>query len=127
MEELSIKSTSSTPEITYHPDRKVLEFHGSSYPENSVEFYKPVIKWLNDFMKSNTDPFSIKFRIEYLNTSSIRIFINIFRVLEKFHAAGKAFSVEWIYDPENETALDYISFFKERIQIPLQMIEEKQT
>ena len=51
MEELSIKPTDSTPEVKYTPDGNIIEFSGSSYPENPVEFYRPIIKWISEYIK----------------------------------------------------------------------------
>ena len=124
MDNLSIEPTDSTPLLKYYPDGNLLLFKGLSYPENPVEFYKPVMKWIEDFLLSLTNSLTVRCTLEYLNTSSIRIFINIFQTIEKFYNSGKKITVEWIYDPENEMALEYGNFFSERLEMPFTIIKE---
>ena len=54
MDNLAFEATKYTPEITLDASG-VLSFVGKSYPENTFEFYAPVLKWMEDFKRTATD------------------------------------------------------------------------
>lgn len=46
MEPLTILPTSSTPLVNFDPASNTLLIIGESYPENSFNFYAPLVVWL---------------------------------------------------------------------------------
>ncbi|MDQ3394084.1 MAG: DUF1987 domain-containing protein, partial [Bacteroidota bacterium] len=46
-----LKSTSKTPNIDFKYREGVFEIKGRSIPENSIEFYKPLIDWLDEYIQ----------------------------------------------------------------------------
>jgi hypothetical protein len=116
MENLSISATQYTPEVKFNPSGK-LTFKGKSYPENSLEFYKPVMAWLRAFIAKKTVPaLHIEFEIIYFNSSSSKLFFELFDVLNE--AKGTMdIVVSWHYHEENESALeageDFVADFPE--------------
>ena len=52
MKNIHIEATKYTPEILLDPENCVIEIRGKSYPENTFEFYKPVIEWLEEFFEN---------------------------------------------------------------------------
>jgi hypothetical protein len=58
MEKLSIEGTPKTPTINFDFGSGVLEIKGRSIPENSIEFYKPLVETLEKYSskpQANTD------------------------------------------------------------------------
>ena len=59
MEPLIIEPTEFTPSILFDPNNSVFEITGFSRPENVIGFYKPILKWLEEFndnlLSVNTD------------------------------------------------------------------------
>ena len=53
MENLTIEETKYTPSINLNVERGTVDIIGKSYPENTFEFYEPVMKWLEDYFKGN--------------------------------------------------------------------------
>jgi len=51
MEKLQIEGTAKTPTVNFDPSGK-LELKGRSIPENSIEFYKPLMEWLDEYEKN---------------------------------------------------------------------------
>ena len=43
MDKISIEGTPKTPGIKLDPEAGIIEISGRSIPENSIEFYKPVM------------------------------------------------------------------------------------
>jgi hypothetical protein len=49
MEILNLKGTEDTPTILLDKKNGIFEISGRSLPEDSAEFYKPVIEWINAY------------------------------------------------------------------------------
>ena len=58
METISIQQTGSTPQVLFDPLTSTLRLLGESYPENSFDFYTPVVSWL----KSALQELSVRIR-----------------------------------------------------------------
>ena len=54
METLSITATSLTPSIRFE-QTGIMEIHGKSIPENSDEFWSPVIDWFKKYINAPAD------------------------------------------------------------------------
>ena len=50
MEPIIIEGTPKTPTVKFDASEGVFEIKGRSIPENSVEFYKPLVDWLEKAM-----------------------------------------------------------------------------
>lgn len=114
MENLIISKTETTPEIYFDYSSGMLRLRGESYPENTAAFYAPVFEWLRKFLSTRKDhPVTVNVEIIYFNSSSSKALMNFFDILDEGVAAGKIIAVNWIYDTENESALEYGEEFKE--------------
>jgi hypothetical protein len=103
MDTLSIEATKYTPDIDLNTNGTI-SFIGKSYPENTFEFYAPVISWMEEFLsESSTDKITINFDISYFNSSSSKLFFDLFDLLEANNDKS-SISISWIYDEENESA-----------------------
>ncbi len=122
MEALTREAGTSTPSVNFDPETGILEIGGESYPENSHRFYSPIIKWLESYLEQVSRPVVFKITVSYLNTSSTKNMIDMLDRLEEAHDSGKAVSVEWYYDRENERARDTIEEFKEDFAMPFDII-----
>jgi len=116
MENLKIEATKSTPEIHFDLESNVLSMIGESYPENTAKFYEPVFNWLEKYIASLTDQ-KVTYNIEliYFNSSSSKVLMDIFDILEDASKEGKKIKLNWIYDEDNDAALEYGEEFEEDI------------
>ena len=53
MEKYAIEGTPKTPTISFDIQAGVLEIKGRSIPENSIEFYKPMIDALDKYSSAS--------------------------------------------------------------------------
>jgi hypothetical protein len=118
MEPLYLPGTKSTPEISFDPATGVLAMSGESYPENSYEFYKPVISWLSRFIVSHAGPIAFNVHLSYLNTGSTKCMMDLLDLLEESFLTGKDIQVNWLCDRENDRALENAEEFREEISLP---------
>ena len=103
MEPLKLAATQYTPEIILDPAGTIF-MAGKSYPENTFEFYKPVMEWLENYFDGNaSDKTTVNMEIIYFNSSSSKLFFDLFDLLDE-NKDNHTIEVNWIYDKENENA-----------------------
>lgn len=105
MELLHIEETKYTPMISLDPSGTI-SMVGKSYPENTFEFYEPVMKWLEEYFETSpAEQTTINMEITYFNSSSSKLFFDMFDLLEE-NSSDNQIVINWIYDEENESALE---------------------
>lgn len=118
MKDFKIEGTQSIPEIFGDWEKGVLSISGDSYPENSFELFEPLLQWVEGFLNQSNCNLKLKLSLLYLNTSSVKIMMDIFDLLEVAHTQGKVVSVIWSYDEENERVAELAEDFKEDCSFP---------
>lgn len=112
MENILIAGTHETPEVDFKTDGKLC-ISGVSIPENISEFYKPCFEWLKDLEKNLPETVNLVFDVEYINTSTTRIFVDIIRAVMGFENKGINYIIVWRYVREDEDNLElgeYLQF-----------------
>jgi hypothetical protein len=123
MENLQIAGSSKTPEITFDASNGILTIAGRSIPENSIEFYKPLLLWMENFGKTTPEQTLLQVKLEYFNTSSSKCLLDIFKKLETI--GGKT-QVEWYYEQDDEDMLEAGEDYEAIIHVPFKMIGVEQ-
>ena len=113
MEKLHMDATKYTPEIDLDPEKGIIEIRGKSYPENTFEFYEPVMNWLEEYFENPKEPTIVNLEIIYFNSSSSKWFFDLFDFLEEQAQNGHKIIINWIYDEENDVAEEAGEDFKE--------------
>ncbi len=121
MEILKIVGTAKTPTIELNPSG-VLVLEGRSIPEDSIEFYKPVVDWLTEYSKSPSDVTELQVRLEYFNTSSSKCILDIFKRLDAVMQGGGKVVVKWFYGEDDEDMREAGEDYQEIVKIPFQLI-----
>ena len=70
MEKIAIEGSPKTPTINFDTDKGFLEIKGRSIPENSIEFYKPLVDSLEKYAGKPQPVTNVNIQLEYFNTSS---------------------------------------------------------
>jgi hypothetical protein len=119
MENLFIKETKSTPRIELDAERHIHNIIGESYPENTKEFYTPVMNWLKRYLSKidNETEVIFNFEIIYFNSSSSKALMDIFYIIDDVVSEeGKNIIINWIFIEENEAAEEYGEEFAEDLE-----------
>ncbi|WMN11144.1 DUF1987 domain-containing protein [Marivirga salinae] len=126
MDAYYLEATPKTPKLDFNPDADTFLISGRSIPENSIEFYKPLLDWLDKYVHNPLESTIFEIKLEYFNTSSSKCLVEIFRKLEKIHDSGNKVTIEWYFDEEDEDMEESGEDFKEIIKIPFKMKEIKE-
>jgi len=126
MKSLEIIESKSTPKIDFNIESHIHTIKGESYPENSSTFYEPIIEWIEEYLEE-VDTQNIVFNIEliYFNSSSSRVLMDIFDMLDEACGEGKSIVVNWFYDEEDEALEEYGEEFAEDMEHLTFNIESK--
>ncbi len=120
MEDIKIEGTPKTPQVTFEAGKGILEIRGRSIPENSIEFYKPLMDWIEAYARASKDKTTVNIQLEYFNTSSSKCILDLFKKLE---AINNEIVINWYYEEEDEDMLEAGEDYDAIINIPFKMIE----
>ncbi|MEF8809977.1 MAG: DUF1987 domain-containing protein [Bacteroidales bacterium] len=123
MESLSIEGTNKTPSVKLDPVSGVIEIKGRSIPENSIEFYRPIVEWLDEYAKNPNKKTRVNVQLEYFNTSSSKCILDIFKKLESLKKSRNEVIINWYYEEDDEDMLESGEDYESIIRIPFKMIE----
>lgn len=123
MESLLIEGTAKTPNVKFDGGQGFIEIKGRSIPENSIEFYKPLVDWLDRYSQSPKQTTKVNIQLEYFNTSSSKCILDVFKKLESIHKSNHEVVINWYYEEDDEDMLEAGEDYESIIRIPFKMIE----
>lgn len=123
MKPISIEGTPKTPLVKFNEETGVIEIKGRSIPENSIEFYKPLVDWLDEYAKDPLKLTRVDVHLEYFNTSSSKCILDVFKKLEVIHKAKNEVLINWYYEEDDEDMLEAGEDYESIIRVPFKMIE----
>ena len=102
MDNLYITATKSSPTVHFNSDTHILDIRGESYPEDTAEFYTPVLLWLEEYLNTSGQQQAMTLNLEmyYLNSSSSKVFMDMLAILDDKAQQNREITVNWWYDNE---------------------------
>lgn len=100
MKHLQINPTINTPLIDFNTNGNLL-IKGISTPEDIVEFYEPIFKWINEFKETKKE-INFTMFIEYLNTSSSSTITDLLLLLKSIKEDGVNVNFIWKYEDDDD-------------------------
>ena len=123
MENFVLEGSAKTPSINFDASSGVLELKGRSIPENSVEFYKPITEWIDNYANSPQTVTTVDVKLEYFNTSSSKCILDLFKQLEGLNGKGTEVKVNWYFEEDDEDMEEAGEDYQAIISLPFKMIE----
>ncbi|HPT12052.1 MAG TPA: DUF1987 domain-containing protein, partial [Bacteroidales bacterium] len=102
---------------------KVFEISGRSLPEDVVVFYQPVIQWLDDLEKSPIPNLELAIKLEYFNTASSKLILDILLKLEEINQNGTPLKVKWYYLSSDSDMREAGEEYSEIVSLPFEITE----
>ena len=122
MKHLEISKTSHTPAISLNASTGVLSFIGRSLPENSTAFYKPVLKWIDEYSENLPEKTEVTFQLDYFNTASAKALFTIIEKMDKLVENNHSIVIKWRYDFEDEDMNELGKEYQELFKTPILLI-----
>ena len=114
MEQLIIKANNDTPEINFDGEKGVFSIIGKSYPENTKDFYNPLIKYIELYKLNPQEKTSIEFNWLFYNTATSKIIVKLIMLLKDL---DNQFEVKWFCDKNNDFLIEKGMELKEILDV----------
>ena len=126
MDTLIIEGTSKTPKVIFDAEKGELLLEGRSIPENSLEFYIPLMEWLDTYSQEVKMDTIVHMKLEYFNTSSSKCILDFFRKLETISNRGNKISINWYFEEDDEDMMEAGEDYDAIVGLPFAIIEQKE-
>jgi len=117
-------STKITPEVILDQENQKFIIKGRSFPENTLEFYQPIMQWIQKYVENPNENTVFEFDMEYFNSSSARIVYKILLLLEKIQEQGKKVICKWYINKTDYIGKERIEEMKKMFLIPIEIIDK---
>jgi hypothetical protein len=107
--------------VDFDPQSGRLKISGESYPENTLVFFRPIIDWISGYLKESSK-LSLELYLIYMNTTSVKCMLELLDILEEAYNNGGDICLSWLYDEDNDRALDTAEEFEEDYTMPFKII-----
>ena len=122
MERLLVGATQKSPLIHMDADKGLIEIMGRSTPEDTDKVFRPIISWVDKYVKQAQKKTVVNFHFEYFNSSTTKAlmrFVNKLVVLDKDESLE--LEINWLHFDED--MLEYGQDFEELSSLSFNFIE----
>jgi hypothetical protein len=129
MRKLVIDQTDTTPLVILDPAGKNFQISGQSRPSDVREFYDQIISWFDDFniflkdKNNNFDGMIFTFNLDYFNSSSAKLIVDVCKSLSILKQRGLNVSVKWCYEEEDTDMLEAGKEISRIVNCPFEYVE----
>jgi len=122
MEVIKIKGTDDTPTVILDSENGIFEISGRSLPEDVAAFYEPIIDWLDRYAEGPNPKTVFDFKLEYFNTASSKLLLDVLLKLEDMCENGKDVLVRWHYPDDDEDMQEAGEEYADIVDVPFEQV-----
>jgi hypothetical protein len=122
MSVIKIQGTDDTPTVTLDKENNIFEISGRSLPEDVVVFYKPILEWLDEYKNDPLDQTVFNFKLEYFNTASSKLLLDVLLKLEDIYNDGHEVLVKWHYPDDDEDMEEAGEEYSDIVDVPFEQV-----
>jgi len=120
MEPLRLEQTDDSPLIELDQENNLFEISGKSLPEDVVDFYMPVLDWLNVYRANPNPKTEFSFKLIYFNTASSKLILDILMIFEEMVEDGHDVMVKWLSLQSDEDMQEAGKEYEEMVEVPFE-------
>ena len=122
MDVINIQGTDDTPSVVLDKDKGQFEISGRSLPEDVNMFYEPILEWIDQYAEDPNDRTEFNFKLEYFNTASSKVILDILLKFEEIAESGKDVVIKWHYHEDEEDMLEAGEEYADIVEIPFDYV-----
>jgi len=122
MNSINIKGTDDTPNVILDKEKGLLEISGRSLPEDVNMFYEQILNWIDEYSENPNDRTEFNFKLEYFNTASSKVILDILLKFEEIVEKGKEVVIKWHYHEDEEDMLEAGEEYADIVEIPFDYV-----
>jgi hypothetical protein len=120
MEALRIEQTDDSPEVILDQEANRFEISGKSLPEDVVDFYQPVLDWLEEYGKDPNPETRFTIKLIYFNTASSKLILDILMIFETLVEEGHRVLIRWLYPSTDDDMQEAGREYEEMVDVPFE-------
>jgi hypothetical protein len=109
---LEKEKTTSTPYVLVDEEKSYMKMEGRCFHEKVGEFFKEINDWLDVYLKSDFKTFTFDNEVNYFNSSTTKMLLNLLLKLDHHASAEKKIIVNWITTKDNGIMIECGEDFK---------------
>jgi hypothetical protein len=122
MQAIKIKGTDDTPNVILDKDNGIFEISGRSLPEDVAAFYEPILDWLEAYSEDPMEKTIFNFKLEYFNTASSKLLLDVLLKLEDMFDDGKDVLVRWHFPDDDEDMEEAGEEYADIVEVPFEQV-----
>lgn len=123
MEKLKLNNTLRTPKIEFNPANGLFEISGVSLIENTLDFYQPILNWLQSYLENPYPTTKFIFKLNYSNTSSYQFIYDMLNLINTEHNKKTILSVDWYYASDDIDMREIGEDYQDSLEVEFKFIE----
>jgi hypothetical protein len=122
MQAIKIKGSDDTPNVILDKDNGIFEISGRSLPEDVAAFYEPILDWLEAYSEDPLPKTIFNFKLEYFNTASSKLLLDVLLKLEDMFDDGKDVLVRWHFPDDDEDMEEAGEEYADIVEVPFEQV-----
>ena len=124
MRDLSITATDDSPAVFLKENGTVLCVQGRSTSAVAASSFRQISLWMDEFLNKSQQPdLCFEFRLEYYNTLTSRLLLDVFLKMEKMKEKGRSVSVDWFFEKYDVDLKEAGEAYSSMVKIPFRFHE----
>jgi len=122
MDSIFIEAGQDTPSIILNKDSSTFIVSHRSYPEDPIDFYQPILSWIQRYIQQPNDNTIFEFKLDYFNTNSSKQIFKMMLLLEQLSKSSRVL-IRWHYKKSDKEMHNHGEIFSKIINVPFELIE----
>ena len=123
MQNFYTEQSPKTPLIECNPTSGVFHIKGKSVPENTLQFYKPLFEWLDNYIQTPAGTTTLNVQLDYFNTSSAKVLADLFKKMEDLGNRKKTdVLINWHYENIDEEMQEAGEGYRSITKVPFKLV-----
>jgi len=104
MENINIEGSHTNffvPTVDFNAETGACTLSGESFLEDTIEFYDPLVQWLEEYTSEIKKSLTFEIKLTYFNTSTSRSILDLLNILKEYEDDGGEIIVNWYYDEDD--------------------------
>jgi hypothetical protein len=122
---IEIKATEESPAICVKNEGTLLSISGRSTSTLAADSFRQVALWLDEFgRQEELRPLTFEFQLEYYNTLTSRLLLDMLFKMEKLYEKGHAIKVHWFFDRFDSDLREAGEAYSAMVSLPFEFMEQ---
>ena len=122
METFRLEQTDDSPFVMLDKENNRFEISGKSLPEDVVDFYQPILDWLNTYRSEPNPKTEFSIKLIYFNTASSKLILDILMIFEEMVEEGHNVLIKWLSIQSDEDMQEAGKEYEEMVDVPFEHV-----